>query len=197
MADLPVITISREYAAYGRTIAGKLAKELDLPWYDRDFVKKTAEESGYAVEDIKRDGEEMSKGSSLLDKFLGSATGAYSSSYDGIFYAQSKTIVELSKSPCIIIGRCADHVLKEAGIPSFNVFLYGSLEDRIRHAKELGEAGEADLAKYIEKRDSKRRIYYKQYNGHEMGDCKNYNLCIDTGRLGVDKSVKLILDAIN
>lgn len=197
MAEIPVITISREYAAYGRTIAGALAKELNIPWYDRDFVRKTAEASGYAEEEIKKEGEEMSKGSSLLDKFLGSATAAYSSSYDGIFYAQSKIIVELSKSPCIIIGRCANHVLKEAKIPSFNVYLYGSIEDRVRHAGELGEADGADLVKYIEKRDQLRRNYYKQYTGSEMGDCSNYHLCIDTGRLGVDKSVKMILDAIN
>lgn len=199
MKDLPVITISRQYAAYGRTIADALSKELDIPWYDRDFVTKTAEMSGYAEEDIRKEGEEMSRGSRLLDRFLGQATGAYTSSYDGIFYAQSKVIVELAKKPCIIIGRCADYVLREVPVSTLHVFLYGKIEDRVRHAAELGEpkgAGEEELIRYIKKRDEQRQIYYKQYTGREMGDSKNYNLCIDTGKLGVEKAVKMILDAV-
>ena len=72
----------------------------------------------------------------------------YSSSYDGIFAAESKVILELSQEPCIIVGRSANHVLTEAGIPAFHVFLYADLDKRIQRAAELGDNGDMDLRKY-------------------------------------------------
>ena len=114
MSAYPLITISRQYAAYGRTVAKGLSERLGIPYYDRDFVKKTAESSGYAEEDIIREGEDISKGSRFWNSFLNNAT-VYSSSYDGIFAAESKVILELSQEPCIIVGRSANHVLSPVG----------------------------------------------------------------------------------
>ena len=187
----PVITISRQYGAMGRTLAEILSLRLGIPYYDRDFVKKTAEESGYEEEEIEREGEELSTTSRMLNTFLNSAV-SYSSSFDAIFKAQKQVVLELAESPCIIVGRCADHILRQAGIDSFNIYLYASVEDRLNRVEELGEFGDMKLDKYIEKRDKKRRTYYKQYTGCEMGDAANYSICLDTGRINIETCADII-----
>ena len=184
-----VITISRLYAAYGRTIARGLSDKLGIPFYDRDFVNRTVEESGYSLEDVEREGESMSTGSKLMNTFLNSAA-PYKSSYDAIFEAEKQVVLKLAMEPCIIVGRCSNHILKEAGIPSFDIYLYGSLESRIEHARELREYGqEGDLGKYIEKRDHRRQVYYKNYTGNDMGRADLYSICMDVGAFGPEKTL--------
>ena len=192
----PVITISREYGALGRTLAAKLSERLGIPYYDRDFVKKTAEESGYAVEDVEHEGEELSTSGRMLNKILNSAV-SYSSSYDGIYKAQKKVVLQLAQDPCIIVGRCADHILREEGKDVFCVYLYASVKDRIDHVTELAENGTMSIEKYIEKRDKLRKTYYKQYTGHEMGNANNYNICFDTGRINAETCADIIIDILS
>ena len=144
----PVITISREYGALGRTLAAKLSERLGIPYYDRDFVKKTAEESGYAVEDVEHEGEELSTSGRMLNKILNSAV-SYSSSYDGIYKAQKKVVLQLAQDPCIIVGRCADHILREEGKNVFCVYLYASVKDRLDHVAELAENGTMSIEKHL------------------------------------------------
>ena len=192
----PVITISREYGALGRTLAAKLSERLGIPYYDRDFVKKTAEESGYAVEDVEHEGEELSTSGRMLNKILNSAV-SYSSSYDGIYKAQKKVVLQLAQDPCIIVGRCADHILREEGKNVFCVYLYASVKDRLDHVAELAENGTMNIEKYIEKRDKLRKTYYKQYTGHEMGNANNYNICFDTGRINAETCADIIIDILS
>ena len=192
----PVITISREYGALGRTLAAKLSERLGIPYYDRDFVKKTAEESGYAVEDVEHEGEELSGSSRVLNKILNSAV-SYSSSYDGIYKAQKKVVLQLAQNPCIIVGRCADHILREEGKNVFCVYLYASVKDRLDHVAELAENGTMSIEKYIEKRDKLRKTYYKQYTVHEMGNANNYNICFDTGRINAETCADIIIDILS
>ncbi len=188
-----VITISREYAACGRTIAAALSEQLEIPYYDKDFVSKTAEASGYAKEDIEREGETITKGSQWLNSFLNSAA-SYKSSHDGIFEAQQKVILDLAQKPCIIVGRCADHILTEANIPSFHIYLYGSPEKRMKRARELNpEVDDTTLRKYIDKVDKNRKTYYRYYTGNEMGDTSNYNIAIDVGTIGANKAIEILL----
>ena len=192
----PVITISREYGALGRTLAAKLSERLGIPYYDRDFVKKTAEESGYAVEDVEHEGEELSGSSRVLNKILNSAV-SYSNSYVGIYKAQKKVVLQLAQNPCIIVGRCADHILREEGKNVFCVYLYASVKDRLDHVAELAENGTMSIEKYIEKRDKLRKTYYKQYTGHEMGNANNYNICFDTGRINAETCADIIIDILS
>ena len=192
----PVITISREYGALGRTLAAKLSERLGIPYYDRDFVKKTAEESGYAVEDVEHEGEELSTSGRMLNKILNSAV-SYRSSYDGIYKAQKKVVLQLAQDPCIIVGRCADHILREEGKNVFCVYLYASVKDRLDHVAELAENGTMSIEKYIEKRDKLRKTYYKQYTGHEMGNANNYNICFDTGRINAETCADIIIDILS
>lgn len=193
-----VITISRQYAAYGRTVAAGLAERLQLKWYDKDFVEKTVKESGYAKEDIERQGEQMSRASELLNSFLNGAA-PYPSSYDGIFKAQKDVILNLAKEDksCIIIGRCANDILQKENIPSFNIFLYASDDFRLERAAELNpDLSKSDLVRYVEKREKLRENYYKHYTGNAMGDSRNYDICIDVGTVGVDKTLDILTDIL-
>ncbi len=196
MEKCPVITISREYGALGRTLADKLSERLGIPYYDKDFVNKTAEQSGYEVEEVKRDSEELKPSSKMLNSFLNSAV-SYSSSHDAIFKAQKEVVLELAKSPCIIVGRCADDILRKAGIDAFNIYLYADVKSRAKRAVELAENGTTSIEKYIEKRDKLRKTYYKQYTGHEMGNANNYTICFDTGRINIDTCADVIIDIIS
>lgn len=198
----PIITISREYAAYGRTIAAALSDRLGIPYYAKDFVKKTAEQSGYSEEDVERESENMSRGSKFMNNLLNNAS-SYKSSYDAIFAAQREVVLELAKEPCILVGRCADHILREKGISSFNIFLYADIDHRILRAKEiLAESGEledktdADVKKIITKIDSQRETYYKKYTGKELGSYKNYDISLNVGTLGVDKCIEILTDIL-
>ena len=190
-----IITISREYGALGHTIAGELAQRLGVEYYDKDLVKLTAQVSGYSVEDIEREGEDLRRSSQVLNSILNSAV-SYTSSHDEIFKAQKKVVLELSKSPCIIVGRCADHILREAGVDAFSIYLYASLQDRMARAQDLAENGDMRLDKYIEKRDRLRRTYYKKYTGCDMGNANNYNICFDTGRIRIETCTDIVLQIL-
>ncbi len=189
-----IITISREYGAGGRTVARGLSEKLGLEFYDIDFVRMTAKLSGYSEEDVKREGEDMSDGRKFINQFL--STNIYNSSYDAIFEAQREVILDLAKKPGIIVGRCSNIILREEGIPSFSVFLYADIEHRRKRALELNENGKTDIDKYIEKRDRWRNTYYHAYTGHEMGDARDYNICLDTGSIGVQRCIDILADLL-
>lgn len=192
----PVITISREYGALGRTLAANLSERLGIPYYDKDFVRKTAEQSGYDVDEVTHEGEELKPSSRVLNSILNSAV-SYSSSHDAIFKAQKKVVLELAESPCIIVGRCADAILHKAGIDAFSIYLYADVKHRIKRAEELAENGTTSIEKYIEKRDVLRKTYYKQYTGREMGNANNYTICFDTGRINIDTCADIIIEILS
>ncbi len=192
----PIITISREYGAGGRSIAKAVSEQLDIPYYDKDFMKATAEQSGYALEDIEREGEELSHTSKFLDSILNNVT-AYTSSHDAIFKAQVQTILNLAQSDCIIIGRCANLILRDAGIPSFDIFLHTDVEHQLARAKELTEGEQIDdLKKYVQNLVERRETYYKTYTNHDLGNYHDYDLILDTGVLGYQNCADLIVDLV-
>ena len=190
-----VITISREYGAGGRSVASGLAEKLGLVYYDVDFVRLTSKVSGYSEEDVLREGEDLSSGAKWINQLLDSMS-AYTSSYDKIFEVQRGMILELAKKPCIIVGRCSNRILRDAGIPSFDIFLYADREHRLKRTLELNEYKDMDPAKYMEKRDHLRRNYYKTYTGHEMGDYRDYTICLDTGTIGMKKCVEMLAEIL-
>lgn len=196
MKSLLVITINREYGAGGRALAAILSEKLNIPYYDRDFVKKTAEESGYDTEDVEREGEELTRHSQVWNDLLNS-TVSFSSSHDAIFRAEKKVVLELAKDPCIMVGRCADRIVKEAGIDSVSIYLHGPFEMRLKRAEELAEYGNMKPEKYIEDRDSKRQTFYKYYTGHDIADASNYTFCFDVGKVSIPQCAQIVLDLIN
>lgn len=195
--QLPVITISRQYGAGGRSVAKKLSEKLGVEYYDVDFVRLTAKISGYSEDEVKREGEDMGNTAKFINRFLTNAS--FSNPYDEIFQAQKAVILGLAEKPCIIVGRCSNIILREEGIASFDVFLSASKEFRLKRAAELdenkGRTG-ADLEKYLERRDHWRRTYYKSYTSHDMGEASDYHLCLDVSRFGIDKCADLIAELI-
>ncbi len=189
---LPVITINREYGAGGRSLAVILSEKLKIPFYDREFVKKTMEESGYDEEDVEREGEELSKGSQVFDNLFNS-TVSYQSSHDAIFKAEKKVILKLSGSPCIMVGRCADRILNDAGIDIISIYLHAPLEARLKRTLELNEYGDMKPEKFLEKRDRGRMNFYKNYTGCDISDASNYTLCFDTGKVSVDVCAEMVV----
>ncbi len=189
--NYPVITISRQYAAGGRSVTRKLAEILDIPWYDKDLMKKTAEESGYSVESILESGENVNRTTHFLANLM--APVMYESASDAIQKAQEEVVKKLAQEgPCIIVGRCANAILAKEGIPQISVFLYADLEHRLARCEELGENGDKDVKKYVAKRDNHRAGYYKTFTGHEQGDFRDYNICLDTGLISYEQAAQII-----
>ena len=187
----PVITISREFGAGGHSIAKVLSERLGIPYYDKDFVKETASRSGYSEEDIEREGENLSRSARLLENFLGNSMN-YSSSHDAIFRAQKELVLHLAQQDCILIGRCSNLILREAGIPSLDVFLHADVDFRTEHVRRLGLSGKEDPRKYLNKIDDMRETYFKTYTKHNLGTYRDYDLCLDTGTLGFDACIDIV-----
>lgn len=194
--QMPIITISREYGAGGRSIAKGLSEKLGIPWYDRDFVKYTAKLSGYSEEDIFEEGEELKESSHFLDSILNSMA-SYTSSHDAIFKAQKEAILELAqKEPCILVGRCSNRILREAKIPSFDIFLHADKEVRIQRCKDKANDQVDNLKKYVEKRDELRDNYYHTYTGGRMGESHDYTISLDTGVISYDQCIEILSSLI-
>ncbi len=190
-----IITINREYGAGGRSLASILSDRLGIPYYDQEFVVKTMDESGYEEEVVEREGEEMSRTSQVLNNFLNSSV-SYSSSYDAIYAAEKKVILKLAEEPCIIVGRCANMILKDAGIDTMSIYLHAPMDKRLKRAIEIREEGEEPSAKLVEEHDKKRRTFYKQYTGSELYDASNYTFCFDVGKISIPQCADIILGAL-
>ncbi|WP_036606942.1 cytidylate kinase-like family protein [Oribacterium sp. P6A1] len=191
--EYKVITISRNYGSHGHELAQKLSDRLGIPYYDRDFVRKTAEESGFSQELIDEDGEKIKMGTKFLEML---SPASLNSSHDEIFKAQSRVVLELTASPCIIVGRCSNYILREAGIPSFDIYLTADSSWRIDNSLNHKVKKEDVTEQYLVRKDNERSDYYKLYTGHPMGMASDYTICLDVGKLGMDKCVDIICDLL-
>lgn len=191
-----VITISRQYGSGGRFIAKKLAEKLGIPYYDNELITMAAKESGYA-ENIFEKAEQMSSHSFLYSvSMFGSAAGVYGLPLsDKVFLVQSDIIKKCAEQgPCVIVGRCADYVLRE--YPNvINFYLYSDLESKIdRFKKYYNEDGKNDkeIKDEIIRRDKKRGAYYNYYTTQRWGEIENYHLSIHTDSVGIDGCVDIL-----
>jgi len=191
-----IITISREFGSGGHLIGKRLASRLDIPYYDKSILDRIAEESGYSREMMEED-EKKAKNS-----FLYSLTTAFGSTGNGpdylsinekFFLAQFDYITKLAKEgPFVIVGRCADYVLRE--VPGvINVFVYADKQEKFRRivneyglSREDAEKGLADI-------DKARANYYKYHTGQEWGRPVNYHLAFDSGYMNIEGCVDLIM----
>lgn len=192
---LNIITISREFGSGGRTIGKEVARQLGIPCYDKDLIEKIAEETGYAKEFIEEESEYAPTNHRMAYMFLGRGTDGLSNA-DKIWITQKKVIEDLAnKSACVIVGRCADYILKDR-TDCLNVFVFADPEFRAnRIVKQYGESNLAPEKRLYDK-DKKRKLNYKYFTEQEWGRRENYHLCLDSGFLGIEKSVELILHAV-
>lgn len=191
-----VITVSREYGAGGRSLSKGLAEKLGIEWYDYDFIMKAAAMSGIPYEELTEEDEALSRTDIIIENLFGDNL-LYSSTREKIFEAEKHAMINLAQKPCIIVGRCSNAILKAAYIPVFRIFLYADLGTKIKRAEELKEYREGtDPAKYVQHRDALRRNYYRRHTGCEFNDPHEYDICLDTSRLGIEDSVNMLYDMI-
>ena len=191
-----LITLSREFGSGGRLIGQKLADRLGVPYYDKQLLDRIAEESGFSKE-MMEDAEKKAKNSFLYS--LASAMGAGESGPESLslnerfFLAQFDTIRNIaSEGSCVIVGRCADYVLR--GMPeATNVFVYAEESDKIKRAVEQYGVPENEVKKLMKDTDKARANYYAYHTGRKWGEPVNYNLSIDSGYIEIDDIVDLII----
>ena len=154
--SIPVITISREYGSGGRAIGEKLAKELGIPFYNKELILMAAKESGLSEEYIKK-AEQQKSTSFLYGLYMGAQQLPMN---DQIFLIQSKIIREIAeKGPCVIVGRCADYVLRERK-DLLSVFIHAPLSFRAQRAQKVYEKTASNIEDFVKKKDKKRAAFY-------------------------------------
>ena len=194
-----VITISRQYGSGGREIGQKLAKKFGVPFYDNEIINLAAKESGFAVKAFER-AEQKATNSFLYSIAMG--MGAYGnqdfgysslSIDDRIFLAQSDIIRKVAnEGPCVIVGRCADYILKDKE-NVVNIFISASLDARIERAVSQYDLPKEKAAESVIKYDKRRANYYNYHASEKWGNVSNYDLSIRSDFGGIDHTVDCIV----
>lgn len=193
-----VITISRAFGSGGRTIGKEVAKRLNIPYYDKELVDKVAEESGFHADFIEEAGEYAPVTNSFLFNIAVSpnpmAMMNTMSMADQLFVCQTNVIRRLAdEGPCVIIGRCADYILKDRE-DCLHVFIHADMEHRAaRIVEKYGQTKQTPQKRLTDK-DNKRRVYYRHYTNRNWGDAQNYHVSLNSGLVGIDKCVDFIVD---
>ncbi len=189
-----VITISREFGSGGRTIGNKVVEALGIEYYDRDIIKHVVEETGLSQKFVEAYGE-YAPSQQFAYNFV-DLDEEKDSPLTLLWEAQQKVIRELAdKGPCVIVGSCADWILRDRE-DVLRVFLFADEKTKLQRIKEL--YGDAKLQVRNQVKDTARRRYikYQYYTGQEWGKAENYDLLLNRGTLGIDKCVEIILDAV-
>jgi len=195
--DKTIITISREFGSGGRSIAKAVAEELHVPYYDKELIKQVAEKTGLSPEYVENAGE-YAAGKSILS-YLPSFVGHHNfangmSASDFLWCMQRNVILELAeKESCVIVGRCADFILKDDP-HAFHVFIHAAPEFRADRIVRLYGESEKKPEERLSDKDAKRRVHYKHYTGRAWGRCQNYHLSLDSGVISIEKCVSMIVD---
>ncbi|MCR5598863.1 MAG: cytidylate kinase-like family protein [Lachnospiraceae bacterium] len=194
MKEHQIITIGRELGSGGREIGIRLSEELGIPFYDREILEEAAKSSGFTRELFEKNDEKPT------NSFL--FTVAMGMNYYGggfqkplaleLYFAQFDAMRRFAADgPGIFIGRCADYVLSE--MPDLlNVFIHADLKTRVERTAAKHGISEKEAEGMCLRSDKDRSAYYNYYSNHEWGDGRFYDLSINTGKLGIEKSVELI-----
>ena len=198
-----VITIARGYGSGGRTIGKMLAERLGVHYYDRELMRLASDESGINEELFVKADEKLKK--SLLFRI---AKKTYKGevippdndefvSNDNLFHYQAKVIKELAaQESCVIVGRCADYVLRDAE-NVIKIFVHTPFDDCVETLKGMSSLSEEEIKKKIISIDTHRADYYKYYTGRDWQNAANYDLCLNSSKLGFEKCVDIVVDYMN
>jgi len=195
-----VITIARGYGSGGKTLGKMLAEKLNIHYYDRELMRLASDKSGISEEIFVQADEKVKQ--SLLDKIIRrkpeTATLKPDSddflSHDNLFRYQAEVIRELAEEEsCVIVGRCADYILKDYD-NVIKIYVHASREDCLERLKGMMSGTEKELEKMIQTRDKYRAEYYKYHTGREWTDAGNYDLCLNSEKMDFDTCVKIIVD---
>lgn len=187
-----IITIAREYGSGGRYVGKLIADKLGIKFYDKEIIEKLAEETGLSKEYIENNEEKRNK----LDTFNNGYYFGLNNS-DELFLKESELIKKLaSKQSCVIIGRCADFILKDRDDVT-KVFIYSNMKNKIKRATAIYGIDAENAEKEINRINKLRANHYKYYTENEWNNNSNYDVCINSDTLGVEKSADLICKMID
>ena len=202
MSDKIVITIARQYGSGGREIGEKVAEALGIKHYDENLITLAARE-GNLDETVASKADESAANSLLYTLALGSNFFGSAMNFgykpplnDKLFLLQSDVIRRAAEEgSCVIIGRCADYVLRDHP-KRLSVFVYGDLANRKQRVMERHEGiTEAQAIDLINKTDRRRSSYYNFYTGNKWGKYDNYHLAVNSSLLRIDKTAEMIANA--
>ena len=190
-----IITITRQFGSGGREIGKKLAEAYGIPFYDNEIISRAAKDTGFAEAAFER-AEDKASNSLLysiamgMNVFSSQDVGFSGLSFDDrIFLAQSKVIRNVAKEgPCVIVGRCADYILKNQE-NVVNLFIRATLDFRIKRAIEVEGIPKEKSAEMVMKKDKSRANYYKYHSGERWDNVLNYDFAIRSDLCGIDGTV--------
>ncbi len=184
-----IITIAREYGSGGRYIGKLLAEKLGIKLYDKELIKEVSRLSGLKEEYIEENEQKRNKLDNMW--YYGNL-----SNNDKLFLSESNVIKEIAKKEsCIIVGRCADYILKD-NKNVIKVFIYSSLENKVSRAVKYYGLKEKNAKKIIEDTNKKRSEHYKHYTNSTWNNPNNYDICINSDSLGIETAVELLYESI-
>ena len=197
-----IITIGRQYGSGGREIGEKLAQKLEIPFYDKELLERAANDSGICKE-LFENHDEKPTNSFLYSLVMDTYSFGYSSAAftdmpinHKVFLAQFEAVKKLAaEGPCVMVGRCADYALSELS-NCFSVFIHSDMESRIRRIAQKYGMKDNKARDAIQKTDKSRSSYYNYYTNKRWGDASSYHLSIDSGKLGIDKTVECIIQTL-
>ncbi len=186
-----VITIGRQYGSGGRYIAQELAKKLKINFYDNELLTKAAEKTGLSVDYIKANEEKKDS----LFAFMGlNDVDNTLTAVQKVSNTQFAIIRNLaSKESCVIVGRCANYVLKDYK-NVLNVFIHAPMEDRIHRAVTYYGLDPKKAKDSIKKMDKRRAGYHNYFTEEKWGDATNYDICLNSS-IGINECVDIIIAA--
>ena len=193
-----IICISRQFGTGGHTIGFELAQRLGIAYYDKKLITLAAQKSGLSDEFIANNEQRVRSG--FMQNLAASAaysSGFFSSQYlplsESIFISEAQVIRDIAaKESAVIVGRCADYILRDRK-DCLHVFICSDMASRARRIVErYGQTQKAPEKRLAEK-DQKRKVYYKNYTGRVWGQAQNYDICLNSGALGVDTCTDMIV----
>ena len=193
-----IITISRQFGSGGHSIAQKVAERLGVAFYDNQLITEVAKQSGLSEDFIRENEEYASHSSSFLYQLAMSTAGTYGypSVYQKLYEAQTKVIQDIAEQECcVIVGRCADYILRDRK-DCLHIFIHADNEHRSKHILEKYGPTDKTTAQRIKDKDNRRRNYYRFHTDRDWGVAANYQLTLDSGVLGEDTCVEIILKAM-
>lgn len=206
-----VITISREYGSGGRIIGKMIAENFSLDFYDKDIIDLAAKESGLSPDFIEKTEQNISStwlyNLLLGTNYVGGAGGAGQHLgartlplADQVFNAERKIILGLAKKPCVIVGRCADYILRTSDEIDrhdlFNVFIYADTEAKVKTAMERHNCSEKEAQKIVHAIDKRRANHYSTFTEDTWGDRKIYDILVNSTTLGIEETAHLLTEFI-
>ena len=194
-----IITISREFGSGGRTLGRMVAEKLGIPFYDKELVDQIALESGFAPKFVEEHGEHSPSGSLFSYAFApqgipGVMNGL--STADFLWNVQCSVILQLAeKGPCVIVGRNADYILKDHP-EALHVYVFADVPYRAERIVRLYGESEKTPEQRLAEKDKRRRVNYHHYTGRTWGQAQNYDICLDTGVLGIEQCTEIVVNIV-